>query len=533
MKLLFNSLFSPLLLLAFCLNGMAQTAWDDTQKKKWPEGVKEISVKSSVDVAEQKALFFAPTNPSEKRPLIVSLHTWSGDYTQFDPLVFKVVEKGYYYVHPDFRGPNNRKEATGSKLVISDIEDIIQHLLKTERIDPSEVHIVGVSGGGYATLLCYSRLKLPVKSFSAWVPISDLESWYHETSRRNLAYAGQILKSTSDNGTPAVTEMRSRSPLFDTIKNRPSELFIYTGVNDGYTGSVPITQSIRFYNKLAKRNKDKVTDKETITLLSQRQLPHVSGSFLEGRKLYVQKKSGNVSLRIFDGTHEQLTQVSLGLIPVQGQKANPTSMRLLAIGASNEQASNSWVNQLVGTLPFSNIVNYSISGNTVGFNNLDNPKLNTLRNLDSLVQMALAKNYQEPFDYITIALGTNDCKAIFAADFEVVKKNFQVLLDKLQSSKLYAPHKTRLILMTPPPIDHTKAIAKYEGGNECVRRLNQFLRQLATERHLLFLDTFSALSVGFEAKTTDGVHLSTEAQRSIAEELIRFVEADRKRGGKE
>lgn len=519
MKLFLSSIF----LLTFCLNVTAQTAWDDTQKKKWPEGIHEISVKSSVDGTEQKALFFAPSNPSEKRPLIVSLHTWSGDYTQFDPLVFKVVEKGYYYVHPDFRGPNNSKEATGSQLVISDIEDMIRHLLHTQRIDPNEVHIVGVSGGGYATLLCYNRLKLPIKSFSAWVPISDLESWYHETSRRNLAYAGQIVKSTSDNGVPNLAEMRSRSPLFDTIKNRPSELFIYTGVNDGYTGSVPITQSIRFYNKLAQRNEDKVTDQETITLLSQRQLPHVSGPFLEGRKLYVQKKSNNVTLRIFDGTHEQLTQVALPLIPVQGQKPDPTSVRLLAIGASNEQAPTSWVNQLVGSLPFSNIVNYSISGNTVGFNNLDNPKLNTLRNLDSLVQMALAKNYQESFDYIAIALGTNDCKAIFAADFETVKKNYQALLDKLQSSKLYAPQKTKIILMTPPPIDAAKAIAKYDGGNECVQRLNQFLQQLATERHLLFLDTYSSLLVGFETKTTDGVHLSTEAQRSIVEELVRFI----------
>ena len=80
-------------------------------------------------------------------------------------------------------------------------------------------------------------------------------------------------------------------------------------------------------------------------------------------------------------------------------------------------------------------------------------RLNTLRNLDSLVQMASTKNYQEPFDYITIALGTNDCKAIFAADFETDKKNYQTLLDKLQSSKLYAPPKTKIILMTPPPID--------------------------------------------------------------------------------
>jgi len=137
--------------------------------------------------------------------------------------------------------------------------------------------------------------------------------------------------------------------------------------------------------------------------------------------------------------------------------------------------------------------------------------------------MALTKNYQEPFDYITIALGTNDCKAIFAADFEAVKKNYQTLLDKLQNSKLYAPQKTKIILMTPPPIDAAKAIAKYDGGNECVQRLNQFLQQLATERHLLFLDTYSSLLVGFETKTTDGVHLSTEAQRSIAEELVRFI----------
>ena len=97
--------------------------------------------------------------------------------------------------HPDFRGANNKPEATCSTLVLSDIEDAIDFALKHTNADPQEVHIIGVSGGGLATLYAYMNIQYPVKSFSAWVPISDIDAWYWESVGRKQKYADDIVKS--------------------------------------------------------------------------------------------------------------------------------------------------------------------------------------------------------------------------------------------------------------------------------------------------------------------------------------------------
>ena len=60
-----------------------------------------------------------------------------------------------------------------------------------------EVHIIGVSGGGFATLAAFMNIEYPVKSFSAWVPISDIEAWYWECVGRGSRYAEDILSVVS------------------------------------------------------------------------------------------------------------------------------------------------------------------------------------------------------------------------------------------------------------------------------------------------------------------------------------------------
>src|SRR3546814_1506842 len=93
----------------------------------------------------------------EPRPLIVSLHTWSGNYEQRDTIVNMCIDRGYHYIHPDFRGPNKRPEACGSDLVVSDIDDAITWALENFAVDKEQIHIIGVSGGGFATVLTYMR----------------------------------------------------------------------------------------------------------------------------------------------------------------------------------------------------------------------------------------------------------------------------------------------------------------------------------------------------------------------------------------
>ncbi len=194
-----GALFHALFLTILCIpNGICQQneTWDDTKSKRWPTECKRVEIPSSADDAIQQAYFYK-SNHVEKRPLIVSLHTWSGNFEQKDTLIWQCIEKGYHYIHPDFRGPNYTYEACGSPLVISDIDDAISYAINHARVDTENMHIIGTSGGGYATLLAYMNTDYQVKTFSAWVPISNLIDWYHESKGRKNKYARHIAMATT------------------------------------------------------------------------------------------------------------------------------------------------------------------------------------------------------------------------------------------------------------------------------------------------------------------------------------------------
>ncbi len=309
--------------------------FDDTRIIKWNKDFQEVDIKSSADGKIQKA-FLYKSKSKKHQPLIVSLHTWSGDYSQKDPLAKEVQDKDWNYIHPDFRGPNRNPEAMGSSLVISDIEDAINYALKHTKSDPEQVHIVGVSGGGYATLASYMNIKYPVKSFSAWAPISDIESWYWESVGRKQKYANDILLSVSNDGVFNKQEAIKRSPLYQTFPKhirKDAQLFIYEGIHDGYTGSVPITHSINMYNRLvgelkyhfsdldlimtkAADDADLVSEKVIINLVTKRYNPESEKhTKLLERKVHLEKKYKSIKVIIFEGGHEQIPG-ALNLIPI-------------------------------------------------------------------------------------------------------------------------------------------------------------------------------------------------------------------------
>jgi dienelactone hydrolase len=289
---------------------------DDGWRKDWPATFQEINILSTLDTSHQKAMFY-PASGDGIQPLVVSLHTWSGDYRQKDQLAPMILKKGWNYIHPDFRGRNNHPDACGSEKVIPDIEDAIQYAMKHGNVDQDNIHVIGYSGGGYATLLMYMKTSLDIRSFSAWVPISDLVDWYWACESRGLKYAGDILSSTGSRDSVLDTEeAKRRSPYFmDTpvSRRKNSTLKIYCGIHDGYTGSVPITQSINFYNKLVKDMKgDKdvlVPREDALHMLSQRTFKPVEEAPLilpEGRRIHYRKQFQSINLTIFEGGHELL-----------------------------------------------------------------------------------------------------------------------------------------------------------------------------------------------------------------------------------
>lgn len=284
----------------------------------WPEGFRVDSVASPVDKAWQK-MYVYPTTSSSPQPLVVSLHTWSGDYRQQDSLADETKAKNWNYIHPDFRGQNNRPAAGGSDLAIQDIDDAIEWAIKHLRVDAGRIYVAGVSGGGYATLCAYGRLKHKVASFTAWVPISDIGAWYYESLMLTKKYADNVLAVTgSQPDRLNRQEVVKRSPLYlpvpeERLKNVP--LTILAGIHDGHgKNSVPISQSMLYYNKLlhdkgVTDNAAYIPQADIIAMINQQRFPVKDSAYIGGRLIWYQKKYDNLRLVIFEGGHEMLFKV--------------------------------------------------------------------------------------------------------------------------------------------------------------------------------------------------------------------------------
>jgi hypothetical protein len=154
-----------------------------------------------------------------------------------------------------------------------------------------------------------------IRRFSAWVPISDLPAWYAQSKIMGTKYAENILDCTSSKDSLNMEIAIKKSPIYwktPVEKLNTTEFQIYAGVYDGIQGSVPITHSINFYNKVLK---DKlvidssiyVSDSEKLYLLEYRKALGKFGS-IAGRKVFLKKQSGNLGLTIFEGNHEMLTE---------------------------------------------------------------------------------------------------------------------------------------------------------------------------------------------------------------------------------
>lgn len=312
-------LLTRILFCAFVLPAQ-EPKWDDTKNKAWPDAFTEVEIPSTADGKTQKAMFRATTN-SDPSPLIVSLHTWSGNYLQKDPLADQILEKDFNYIYPDFRGPNYTSEACGSPLVISDIDDAISYAIQNGHVDPGQIHIIGASGGAYATLLMYMQSTHQIKSFSAWVPISDIAKWYYESLGRKQKYAMHIsLATTGDSTGINLEEAKKRSPVFKQTpveRRRNSKLNIYAGVHDGYKGSVPISHSMDMYNTVVRdfhpaALAELIPQQVREQLIISRNLPGQDFGKIGDRKIHYRNNFKNlVEITVFEGKHEMLINEAL------------------------------------------------------------------------------------------------------------------------------------------------------------------------------------------------------------------------------
>ncbi len=319
-------------------------------EKGWPPQVKEITYTTSADSTLQPALFYAPTT-EKPVPLLVALHTWSADYTQTMSVPYAkwCIEKGWVFIHPNFRGPNRKPQATGSQLVVKDIISAVDYARRKAKVDSTRIYLVGASGGGYTSLLMAGRAADIWAGVSAWVPITDLKAWFYECVKAGRKYSKDIVKSCG--GVPGAgpqvdLEYKKRSPI-TYLKNAVAlPLDINAGITDGHTGSVPVSHSLRAFNLVA-AEKDRICQADITYFVERAEVPaHLKKKLIDpsyGKKTPLfRRTSGKARVTLFDGGHEIVYQAALTWLAKQRkqQTAGPELCR------GNYQSEQAAKNQL-------------------------------------------------------------------------------------------------------------------------------------------------------------------------------------------
>lgn len=193
----------------------------------------------------------------------------------------------------------------------------------------------------------------------------------------------------------------------------------------------------------------------------------------------------------------------------------------LTIGDSNGYGPKAWPAQLQRIMPSVQVINHSIPGNTIGFDNLGRKQLNTLRNIHQyLVETEKQVDGRVP-QHILIWLGTNDAKKVFANRQQEVKKNMESLIDSIRNYYHQRHQKANITLISPPPMAPDYFILeKYHGGDKRLATTTKVFEQIAKEKHCGFINIYKPFHPIFMAMTKDGVHLLDEGEYIVARYIV-------------
>lgn len=316
----------------------------------WKGLLREI--KSTYDGTMQKCYFWAPEKAkTEAVPLVVGLHTWSGNWTftgHYSTSLKYAQANGWAMVGPNFRGANNRPEACGGDPAVQDIVDAVNYAKATVKIDPKRVYIIGGSGGGHMTLLMAGRHPEIWAGCAAFCPITDVARWHADSMLdhpgRSKGYA-QMLEMACG-GTPAEKpeQYRHRSPLtwIDRAREAKIPVYIVTGIHDGWKGSVPVGHSFRAFNALADEA-DRVSEKDIDFVEAEQKVPEAIAYKGENDPFYSQRMyihfrrtSANVRFTLFEGGHGGNYQAGLDFLSRQ-VKGNAADFSLPEAAKAREE----------------------------------------------------------------------------------------------------------------------------------------------------------------------------------------------------
>lgn len=285
----------------------------------------KVNVTSTVDQTEQPNYVNLPDNfnsSGEPVPLLVSLHSWSGDLEQRNqPLERLANERGWIVLQPNFRGRNDHPEACGSELAQQDILDAIEWVKSKYPIDACRIYLSGNSGGGHMTMMMVGRHPKIWAAASAWVGISDLAAWHEKHAAEDDGY-GQMMRKVCG-GKPGDSEevdrqYQIRSPLTYLHQAVGVPLDIAAGVHDGYTGSVLTRHSLEAFNAIAKADGSAIITEAEIQQIGRPDgklnAPQPSDQVEDAsfaRRIYLRRHAKHARVTIFEGGHEGIATASI------------------------------------------------------------------------------------------------------------------------------------------------------------------------------------------------------------------------------
>jgi len=271
-----------------------------------PPGFTRIKVVSSVDQSEQDAIVIVPQSgdPSTPRPLAVFLHAWSVDYTQRQPVVEAEAERrGWLVVIPNFRGPFSNPDSCGGPTAQRDVLDAVAYVKQHYRVDDKRVYALGLSGGGFMTMLMVGKYPEVWAAGSEYAGISDLAAWYteeHPTDR----YADNMrtcLGGAPGDSAAIMAKYKAVSPLTYLKPDLGVPLDLHAGRNDT---TVSLQHSVRAFLALAPGALSDADTRDLKPSLPAPTLPTIRIEPLTGRQIYVRREVGNVRLTLYEAGHE-------------------------------------------------------------------------------------------------------------------------------------------------------------------------------------------------------------------------------------
>lgn len=297
--------------------------------QNWPAQVTKVEIPAS-DRVMQKAMWFAPAS-TEKKPLLVGLHTWSSNYASAggDAVYAQwAVAQGWAFVHPDFRGPNWTPQALGSDRAVQDVVEAVEWAKKQTAIDETRIYLIGVSGGGHMAMLMAGRHPEIWAGVSAWCGIGDVARWHTEHTKdgKSDKYAQNIVAALGKVPAKDDPDAWKRSPESCLGNASSVPLDIAHGVHDGRRGSVPFEHSLRAFNVVAKPEA-RLDPAGIQSYFAAQKLPPgwpvaaPDASYGSHVPLF-RATSGNTRVTIFEGGHEIVHQAALNWLAKQ-RKGSP------------------------------------------------------------------------------------------------------------------------------------------------------------------------------------------------------------------